>query len=138
MRKKSWIRSAVGLLAAGVGIAAGAYGAYAAISWYQYGRIRRSGDADRDEPPDRLRPSYEIVERHRIAVAAPAAVTLAASREQDLLRLPLVSAIFKTREIVLGATPDNRPQPHGLLAATLALGWGILAEVPDREIVVGA
>jgi hypothetical protein len=126
------------MLAAGVGIAAGAYGAYGAMSWYEYGRIRRSGDADRDELLDRFMPAYEIVERHRIAVAAPAAVTLAASREQDLLRLPLVSAIFRTREIVLGATPDDRPQPPGLLAATLALGWGILAEVPDRQIVVGA
>ena len=29
-------------------------------------------------------------------------------------------------------------QPRGLLAATLALGWGVLAEVADREIVVGA
>jgi hypothetical protein len=83
-------------------------------------------------------PVYEIVERHHIRVAAPAAVTLAAAREQDLLQLPLVRPIFKAREIVLGATPDNRPQPRGLVAATLALGWGILADVPDREIVVGA
>ena len=27
---------------------------------------------------------------------------------------------------------------RGLLAETLAIGWGVLAEVPDREIVVGA
>jgi hypothetical protein len=49
-----------------------------------------------------------------------------------------VRAIFKTREIVLGAKPDDRPQPRGLLAATQWLGWGVLAEVTDREIVVGA
>jgi hypothetical protein len=49
-----------------------------------------------------------------------------------------VSAIFKTRELVLRAIPDERPQPRGVLAATLALGWGVLAEVPDREVVVGA
>jgi hypothetical protein len=83
-------------------------------------------------------PAYEVVERHGISVAAPAAMTLAAAREQDLLNLPLVRPIFRARDIVLGATPDHRPQPRGLVAATLALGWGILADVPDREVVVGA
>ena len=83
-------------------------------------------------------PVYEVVERHHIRVAAPAAVTLAAAREQDLLQLPLVRPIFKSRAVILGATPDDRPQPRGLLAATQALGWGILADVPGLEIVVGA
>jgi hypothetical protein len=87
-------------------------------------------------------PAYEVVERHHIRVAAPAPVTLAAAREQDLFRLPLVQAIFRAREIVLGATPGDRSQPHGirpgLLTTLQALGWGILAEVPDRELVVGA
>jgi hypothetical protein len=46
--------------------------------------------------------------------------------------------IFRTRELALRATPDDRPQPRGLVAATLALGWGLLAEVPDRELVIGA
>jgi hypothetical protein len=65
-------------------------------------------------------------------------VTLAAARDQDLFPLPLVRAIFKTRDIVLGATPDDRSRPRGLVAATLALGWGIRADVTDRELVVGA
>jgi hypothetical protein len=87
---------------------------------------------------DRFMPVYDVVERHRICVAAPPRITLMAARDQDLLRLPLVRAIFKTREIVMGATPDDDSVPHGLLAATTALGWGVLADVPDREIVVGA
>jgi hypothetical protein len=49
-----------------------------------------------------------------------------------------VRVIFKAREMALGATPDGRPAPHGLLAATLALGWGVLSDVPGREVVVGA
>jgi hypothetical protein len=65
-------------------------------------------------------------------------MTLAAAREQDLFGLPFVRAIFKAREIVLGATPDNRTQPRGLVATVQALGWGILAEGPDRELVAGA
>jgi hypothetical protein len=126
------------LLAAGAGLAAGAYAAYAAVSWYRYGRIPHTDAPERDQLLDRFMPAYEIVERHHIDVAAPAAVTLAAAREQDLLHLPLVRAIVRTREVVLGATPNDRPQPRGLVAATLAIGWGILADVPDRELVVGA
>jgi hypothetical protein len=137
MSARSLIRSPGRLLATGVGLAAGAYGAYAAVSWYRYGRIRRAG-RHQDELLDRFMPAYEVVERHHIRVAAPAALTLQAAREQDLFQLPLVRAIFRTREIVVGATPDQRPQPRGLVAATLALGWGILADVPDRELVVGA
>ena len=56
----------------------------------------------------------------------------------DLLQSPVVRAIIKGRELILGATPDNRPRPRGLLAEVQSLGWGVLAEVPGREIVVGA
>jgi hypothetical protein len=136
--KRSWVRSTITPLATGLGLAAGAYGAYAAMTWYRYGRVAEPDPHQRDELLDRFMPAYEVVERHRIRVAAPPAVTLAAARDQDLFQLPLVRAIFKTREIVLGATPDDRPRPRGLVAATLALGWGILAELPDRELVVGA
>ena len=138
MTTKPWIRSTIELAAASAGVAAGAYAAYAAVSWYRYGRVAKTDDHQPDEWLDRFMPAYDVVERHHIRVAAPAAVTLAAAREQDLMRAPLVHAIFKARELVLRATPDQRPQPRGLLAATLALGWGVLAEVPDREIVVGA
>lgn len=124
--------------AAAVGIAAGAYGVYAALTWRRYGRIRSDDDPERDELLDRFMPVYEVVERHHIRVAAPAAVTLAAAREQDLLQLPMVRLLFKARAAILRAAQDDRPQPRGLLAATQALGWGILADVPDREIVVGA
>src|SRR5262245_5077237 len=126
------------MLAAGAGGALGAYGACAAIAWHRYGRAAEvDGDA-RDSVLDRFIPAYEVVERHHIGIAAPAAVTLAVAREQDFLQIPLVRAIFKTREIVLRATPDARPNAHGLLATMQALGWGILAEFPDREIVAGA
>jgi hypothetical protein len=38
---------------------------------------------------------------------------------------------------MLRGQPSRRQGPRGLLKETLALGFGILAEVPDREIVVG-
>jgi hypothetical protein len=124
--------------AAGVGAGLAAYGAYAAVTWYRYGHVSQPCGGGHDELLDRFMPDFHVVERHRIRVAAPPDIVLAAAREQDLLGLPVVHAIFKAREIVMGAAPDGRTQPRGLLAATLALGWGVLAEIRDREIVVGA
>jgi hypothetical protein len=49
----------------------------------------------------------------------------------------LVRTIFRGRELVM----LERGQPRvrkSLLAETLSIGWGVLAEVPSREIVVGA
>ena len=86
---------------------------------------------------DRFMPVYDVVERHRVFVAAPAATVLAAAKDQDLMQSPLTRAIFRTRELVLGATPD-RTLPRGLLATVQSLGWGVLAEQPERGIVVGA
>ena len=64
-------------------------------------------------------------------------MTLAAAIEMNLLESPIIRGIFKAREVILGATPDSRGRA-GLLADVLALGWGVLAERPGREIVVGA
>jgi hypothetical protein len=83
-------------------------------------------------------PSYDVAERHHVRIAAPSALTLAAAREVDLQGSPLVRAIIKAREVILGATPDDRPRLRGLLAEVQSLGWGVLAEVPQREVVVGA
>jgi len=138
MRISSWNQSAVRVAAGASIIAVGAYAAYAAITWNRYGRIPQVDRDEHDDLLDRFMPSYEVVERHHIRVPAPAGVTLAAARDQDLFDLPVVRALFKAREIVLGATPDGRSQPRGLLAAVQALGWGVLAETPERQLVVGA
>lgn len=130
--------TAMAVAVAGGGAAAAGYATYAAISWCRYGRVASPDTHTSDELLDRFIPLYDVVERHHIRVDAPAATTLAAARDQDLLRLPVVRAIFKAREIVLGATPDHRTQPRGLVATMQALGWGILEDVPNRELVVGA
>jgi hypothetical protein len=61
-------------------------------------------------------------------VKAPVAVKLDVARTMDAFHVPLVRIIFKGRELILGATPDERPRPRGLLAEAQSLGWGVLAE----------
>jgi hypothetical protein len=97
-----------------------------------------ANEEDADPLLDRFMPVHEVRGRHHIRIAAPPATTLAAAREMDLLQSPAVRALVRARELLLGATPDSRPRPRGLFAEVQALGWGVLADVPDREIVVGA
>jgi hypothetical protein len=60
------------------------------------------------------------------------------SFREDLNRSPIVRAIFRTREVVLGADPDTATRPRGIVAFMTSIGWGVLAEVPGRELVMGA
>ena len=124
--------------AGALGIAAGAYAGYAGVTWLRYGHPAPATADEVDPLLDQFIPVYEVAERHHIHVAAPADITFATACEQDLMALPLVRAIFRTREIVLGGEPDNVSRPHGVLAWTKSMGWGVLAEVPGRQVVVGA
>lgn len=124
-------------VAAGVGLAGAAYATYVGVTWYRYGHPRRPTPEEEDDLLDRFMPAYEVVDRHYVHVDAPAAVALAAAQDMDLLHSPLVRAIIRGRELILGAKPDDRLRPRGLLAEVQSLGWGVLAEVPGREIVVG-
>jgi hypothetical protein len=132
------IRTALTWVAGAFGVATGAYVTYVAATWLRYGRASSASDEEADPLLARFMPVYEVSERHHIHVAAPADITFAAACEQELMSLPVVRAIFKTRELVLGAEPDNAVRPRGLLAWTKSMGWGVLAEVPGREIVMGA
>ena len=125
-------------VAAGIGLAAAAYGVYVGVTWYRYGSAPAPGPEEQDLLLDRFMPAYDVVERHHVRVAAPAAVTLAAASEMDLQGSGLVRTIIRMRETILGATPDDRQRPRGLLAEMQSLGWGVLAEIPGREVVVGA
>lgn len=138
MNHRSYLGASARWFAAGVGIAAAAYAAYVGTTWYRYGRTSPPGREEQDPLLDRFMPSYDVVERHHVRVAARPALTLAAARDVDLQGSPLVGAIIRAREVILGAAPDRRPRLHGLLAEVQSLGWGVLAEVPDREVVVGA
>ena len=73
-----------------------------------------------------------------IAVNAPAAVVMSTAKEMELLRLPLIRAIIKARELVLGGVPDTRPHPAQLLEQMRSIGWVVLSETAGREIVLGS
>jgi hypothetical protein len=125
---------------AGVGVALllVPYAAYAAVAWLRYG----AGTAERAPDPllDPFIPVYEVAERHEVRVAAPAEITFAAARELDMRGTPLNRAIFAVRTLpwrLRGEEAEHRVS-MGLLEETLGLGWGVLAEVPDRAIVMGA
>jgi hypothetical protein len=92
----------------------------------------------RDARLDAVMPRYDIVERHAVRVAAPAGVTLAAACDADLTASPIIRAIFRAREMILGSKPQGGARPRGLLALTTSIGWRVLTDVPDREVVVGA
>lgn len=133
------IRRALRWLAAGLGLAAVSYAAYVAITWYGYGQVKRSSGFDAEDALlDRFIPNYEVAERHQVRVTAPAEITLAAAADLDLQQSAIVRGIFKGRELILGCEPDGTVRPRALLAQVKALGWGVLAEIPGREIIVGA
>lgn len=122
----------------GAGLAAGVYAACAATTWLRYGHVS-SGDQDDEDPLlDGFMPTCEVVERHDIRIAAPADMTFAAACDVDFQQSALIRAIFKGRELMFGGAPSVAQPPRGLLALTTSLGWGVLAEVPGREVVVGA
>jgi hypothetical protein len=118
------------------------YAAYVASTWYRYGRTPATSsrlERREDSLIERFMPAPEVAERHEIRVDAPAEYTFAAARDMDVNRSPPVRAIFALRTLPSRwrREPPERPSTS-LLAETLALGWRILAELPDREVVVGA
>jgi hypothetical protein len=120
------------------GLTAASYATCAAATWLRYGR-HPEPDADELDPLlNAFMPRYEAVERHHVEIAAPADLVMAAAREMDVAGSPVARAIFKAREIVMGAAAQGPRMPRGVIEETVSLGWSVLAEVPGREIVVGA
>jgi hypothetical protein len=135
---RSHLRSAVRLVSAAAGAAAASYTGYVTVTWWRYGQPKSPLGAEADPLLDRFMPIYEVAERHQIDVHAPAETTLAAACEMNLLDSPVTRAIFRAREVMLGSTPDAERRPVALLPLVQSLGWGVLAVVAGREIVVGA
>lgn len=132
------LRFAGRALAGGAALAAASYVAYIGVTRRRFGHARRPAGDEADSLLDRFMPVYDVVERHHVRVAAPAGTAFTAMRDLDLMRIAAVRAVIRARETILGSRPDERALPRPLLAQMRALGWGLLAEIPGREIVVGA
>ncbi len=133
--KRRWQRFWKGTAAgAVVGLAAAATNA--GLIWLRYGTAHPAPDPLLDA----LMPTCEVAERHEIEVDAPADVTFAAARELDLDRSPIVRAIMGIRTLPTRVTGASGPvrHPAGLVDETLALGWRMVAEIPNRALVMGA
>ena len=134
--KGNWRRTG-GIIGAGLGAAALGWLGYAATAWYRYGRPRK--ERTHDTLLDRYMPMYEVSEHHEQYVHAPASITYAAACDLDLLQSPAVRLLLRTRELMLrGEHAAEQQLPRGLVEQVQAIGWTILAEEPDRQIVLGA
>lgn len=126
VRRAPWV-----LVGALITVALG-WGLWFTIAWGRYGQTRPRAA---DPVLDRFMPTFEVAERHEIGVRAPAAVTYAAARDVDLECSAIVRAVFRGRSEMLEGTAAER---HLTLGELQAMGWGLLAEVPGRELVFGA
>lgn len=138
LRARYWLRAGVRTVVVAMGIGIVGYGTYALVAWWRYGQPAPGTREDVDALLDRFMPAYEVVERHRIEVDAPADVTLEAAKRMDLFGAWPVRTIFRARELVMGGHAAPRLAPANLLGEMESIGWGILTERPDREVVVGA
>ena len=130
------VERGVGSAAALVGIAAASYVGFVGAAWLCYGHPVPPANGEADPLLDVFMPNYDVAERHQIAVATSADVTFGALMDMSLDQSPIVRAIFKGRELLMGA--DTGTVAGTVVDMTKALGWVLLAEMPGHEIVMGA
>ena len=138
MDRKRTVELSVGGATALLGAAAASYAAYVGSAWLRFGHAPAPAESEADPLLEVFMPTYDVAERHHLGVGAPADVTFGALMDLDLEDSLLVRAIFKGREMLLGAEPNAKEGPRGLLAVTKELGWVVLADMPGHEIVMGA
>ena len=136
MRRR--IEMGLGGAVALLGAAAASYAGFVGSTWLRYGHPSAPAEDEADALLDVFMPKYDVAERHHVGVGAPAAVTFESLMDLDLEDSLLIRAIFKGREMLLGADADEASRTRGLVALTKELGWVVLADMPGHEIVMGA
>lgn len=132
------MRRLLRIVAGAATCATAAYATSVAVTWLRFGRVAPGDPCDADALLERFMPAYDVAEQHRLGVAAAVSTTFAVSTEMNLNDSPIVRAIFKAREVALGAAPAPPSPGRRFVEEAQALGWRVLAEVPGREIVMGA
>ena len=137
MEKRSLVPIAAKAAAAGLGLGVASYAAYAAVTWATYGRPQHR-TRENESLLDIFVPQPDVAIRHVLPVNAPADLTFDVACRSDLGASPIVKALFKTRELIVGRPPETIVPTGTLVEQLQAFGWVVLAEVPGREIVFGA
>jgi len=138
MTSRQLVKTAGRGLAVGAAMAAAGYAALVVLNRSRYGDAKASADGPTDSLLDRFIPEPEVLEHYKIAINAPADVVIASAKQLELLKSPVIRAIFRARELALGGTPDTRPHPTTLMEQMQSIGWVVLAERAGREIVFGS
>ncbi len=87
---------------------------------------------------DRFIPSPDVRERFETTIQAPPAIVTQVAVAFDMQSILVVRAIFRLRELLLGAKGQPPRTPQGILEEAQRLGWGILDEQPSRFVICGA
>jgi hypothetical protein len=122
------------MVGAGAGAAALIGIGYIGTTWARYGKRPRK---QQTSLLDGFMPDPEVSEVHETRVAAPADVAYRVAAELDFQSSPLVKAIFRGRELIMGSAPTPR-EPQSFLSEVRSLGWRVLTEEPGRFVVMGA
>ncbi|HYK52630.1 MAG TPA: hypothetical protein VEV38_03785 [Candidatus Eremiobacteraceae bacterium] len=122
-------------------VIAGAFAAWfgvAAVTWMHYGSPKPSTLPD--TALDHFMPVYEVDEQQQVAVNAPWTNTFAAECRMDLQDSAIIRSVIEDRARLLGATPDPRAsgESGAFVAQAISYGWGVLAEDPGHEIILGS
>jgi hypothetical protein len=86
---------------------------------------------------DEFLSDYDEVEHHQIDVDAPVDQAFRAVKELDLARSPVVLALLAVRGIPSLFTGAVKPKRRLRLDDIVESGFVVLAEEPDRELVLG-
>jgi len=138
MNSRELVKTAGRGVAIGAAVAAAGYAALVVLNRARYGDAKSFPDTLKDSLLDRFIPEPEVVEHHQIAIAAPADVVIASAKQLELLKSPVIRAIFRARELALGGEPDPRPHPSTLMEQMQSIGWVVLHERAGREVVFGS
>ncbi|MFL6450024.1 MAG: hypothetical protein ACJ746_20440 [Bryobacteraceae bacterium] len=116
------------------------YAILVAVQWIRYGRSSspRKRAEDEDDLLDRFMPEWDVAEIHKVFLECEPADAYRVACNLDPMQLPLVRFIFRTRSLLLRSSEVTPVQTGGLVSYTESIGWVALAEIPDREILMGS
>lgn len=120
------------------GGALAAFTGYVGYTYATYGRTPRRPETGAVLDP--FVPDYEVRERHRIRVNAPAAITMAAARDVSFNDSPVVRLIFNLRDLPARLAGTSVPPVvrRSTMEEVRALGWKELAEEEGHYVAMGA